>query len=213
MNMINLEKYYEIIDNVIINLRKFDKHNRVSNILLFRDFLNKLNKLTIMLGYESNLSNYKADIRKFSNLFNYFSSDWIKEIKTQEEFNIDLLERGFKVKGGRYKDDLFIYLYVYWELCKDLKEIKSLCNYNPYLPVIKIIERCEVIFTHSGNLEIDNFTFNNLEKYHSFQLPSLDYDFLDYIDETCMKYGRGEVPNQEKTNQLWEEFKKMKQNG
>lgn len=212
MNKLDLEKYNDILDNVINELKKYSKQNRVSNVLLFRDFLNKLDKLTIALGNESNLSIYNSDIRRFSNLFNYISAEWKSEIKTQEEFNIDLLSKGFKVKGGRSKDDLFIYLYVYWELCKNFEEIKLLSQTNPYLPAIKIIERCETIFTHSGNLEIDNFTFNNLEKYHSFRLPSLDTIFLDYIDNICMNYGRGEIPNQEKTNQLWEEFQKINKN-
>jgi len=211
MNKISTEKYNDELTKVIIGIKKNnEKQTRVSNILLFRDFLNKLDQFRVALGQESQ-RNFSGNIRKFSNLFPFFSTDWINELKTQEEFNRDIFEKGYKVVGGRTIDDLYIYLYVYWELCKDFDEIKTLYSFNPYLPVIKIIERSEMLHVHSGSLNIDLLTFNNLEKYYSYKLPSLEDTFLDYIDQICMKTGgQWEIPDQEKTNQLWEEFQNQK---
>lgn len=210
MNKISNQKYSNELTKVIFELNNSDKkHNRVSNILLLRDFFNKLDQCRIKLGQNSN-RNLNGNIRKFSNIFLTISADWINELKTQEEFNLDLFERGYKVIGGRAIDDLYLYLYVYWELCKEFDEIK-VCDFNPYLSVLKIIERSEMMYVHSGSLNIDLLTFNNLEKYYSYELPSIEDDFLNYIDTLCMKAnGQWEIPDQQKTNQLWEEFQKQK---
>ena len=178
MNKIKTDDYNLELDNMLSVLKKNKQSNKVSNILLYREYLNKLNKCRIALGGESQFKD-RGEFRKFNNLFLNISASWTTELKTQEEFNIDLINKNFKVSGGRKMEDLFIYLYIYWELCKDFAEIKTACNFNPYLLMIKIINRSEVIYVYNGDFNIDAFTYNNLEKYYSYELPSIEDDFLD----------------------------------
>ena len=42
-----------------------------------------------------------------------------------------------------------------------------------------------------------------------FKLPSIDDNFLDYIDSKCKLMGSDGIPNQERVNQLWEEFQQI----
>ena len=208
--MIKSEKYSSELNKVKQYLTRFSKQNRVSNVLLFRDYLNKLDLWKQKLGFDSDRI-YLGKGRSFHNLFLKISANWVNEIKNQDEFNNDLLNLiDVELKGGRFYDDLFIYLFIYWELCKDFKEIKEHDLPNPYEPLIKIIMRSEYIYTQNGNIQIDNITINNLEKYNNYHLPSLEFDFLDYIDEMSEK--NKVIPNQEKTNQLWEEYSKQKHN-
>lgn len=65
------------------------------------------------------------------------------------------------------------------------------------------MERVNHIYTHNVQFQIGGFTFKNTEKYKGFKLPSIDSKFLNYIERKC-----AEIPNQEETNQLWEEFQK-----
>lgn len=43
-----------------------------------------------------------------------------------------------------------------------------------------------------------------------FKLPSLNDDFLSFIDTNCKLMGSDGIPNQEETNRLWEEFQNLK---
>ena len=96
-------------------------------------------------------------------------------------------------------------MFVYWSIYENNEEVSIHNLPNPYLPVIKIIERAKTIYTQNGQFQIGNITFNNFEKYKSFVMPSLDEDFLNFIDKKIHKSMRN-IPNQEKTNQLWVEF-------
>ena len=213
--MINIEKYNLKLDEVKNRLSRFEKKNRISNVLLFRDYLRKLDECKIRLGGESDKI-FLSKGKKFHNVFLLIKSSWSEQMKTQQDFNNDLRDmKNIDLKGGRFHDDLFVYLYFCWEVYGECIEIKETSLSNPYEPVMRIIERSEFIYSHSGNIIIDDVTINNLEKYYHFQMPSLEYDFLDYIDEIFTSSGAsyGGIPNQEKTNQLWEEFQKIKKNG
>lgn len=96
------------------------------------------------------------------------------------------------------------YLFIYWEVYKDSNEIRELAIENIYLSVIKILERVSSLYTYNAQFQIGNTTFKNEEKYRGYKLPTLDNGFLNYIEHTC-----SEIPNQEETNQLWENYQKL----
>lgn len=43
-------------------------------------------------------------------------------------------------------------------------------------------------------------------------MPSIEDEFLDYIDSRCKVHGTSNIPNQEKVNELWNEFNLQKNN-
>jgi hypothetical protein len=207
--MIELRKYIDELKKVKNRIGKFEKKNRISNVLLFRDYLTRLDNWKVALG-EAGDKIYIGKGRNYHNLFLSIKADWVEEIKTQEDFNKDLInEAQISFKGGRFYDDMFIYLFTYWELCKNNIEINEINLPHPYEPAFKIIGRCEFMYTQNANIQIDNYTINNLEKYFNFLMPSLDYDFLDYIDSICLVDNK--IPNQIETNELWERFQLLKE--
>ena len=60
-----------------------------------------------------------------------------------------------------------------------------------------------MVYKREG-VNVSNITMRSFSK--PFKLPSLDDDFLDYIDSKCKLVGSDGIPNQERVNELWEEF-------
>ena len=63
-----------------------------------------------------------------------------------------------------------------------------------------------MVYKREG-INVSNITMRNFSK--PFKLPSIDDNFLDYIDSKCKLMGSDGIPNQERVNQLWEEFKQI----
>ena len=99
-----------------------------------------------------------------------------------------------------------IYLFIYWNLLieKNGNPYKELPN--PYEPVFKIIIRGGDIVYSEGFFTISRIDIGNNLKTLNLILPSLDDNFLDYIDSKCKLVGSDGIPNQERVNELWEEF-------
>ncbi|MCC2589768.1 hypothetical protein [Chryseobacterium sp. MFBS3-17] len=173
--------------------------NSSSAILLFRNYLTYLEKCEKKLG-----KNLEPIQRKdFHNLL--ADLDLMDKIKSFDNFSKDLTTVQLETfPTGRFYDRYFVYLYILWETFKNEKELRDLSNINPYIFVIKILERSNNIFIYSNQFNIGHITFNNFNKYEGYVLPSLDDKFLDYIDKSF-----SDIPNQDETNRLWEEFQKM----
>ncbi|MFD2600459.1 hypothetical protein [Flavobacterium suzhouense] len=202
-----MDNYNTELEKLISILNRDTKKDNIANILLFRDYLSKLFAWKKKLGDTSEFIKTK----EAHNLFLNINSEWTAKLESLEEFNSKLIANNIPVKSGRYFNDIFIYLYFQWNLNSDRTEINECELANPYQPAIKIIERCKDIHTHNGQFEIGKYTYNNREKYKNFTLPSLEDDFLDYIDNKLNHLGTSGIPNQQETNKLWEEFQKLKQ--
>jgi hypothetical protein len=175
---------------------------RYSSILLFREYQSRLFSWKYELGFNGkDLFNKK---KSFHNIFLDISPAWLNEIITEEKLAIDLELMGVLHTRHTFRDYsvFFLCMYINWELFKDKSEIRIHENLpHPYLPVFKILKRGGNIFNSEGKFEIDNGQ-TYLQYNNDFELPSMQDDFLDYIDSQVFDF-----PNQEKVNQLWENFK------
>ncbi|MDR2207256.1 MAG: hypothetical protein LBE36_13990 [Flavobacteriaceae bacterium] len=195
------KKYLELSSKIKNCISHNNKRNDVVSVLLFRNYLTELFALKKELGNNSEfIKNPDAH-----NIFLDIKPDWLGELKNIDSFIDDLKQNNINISTGRYLNGLFVYLYTYWELYKDSKELSRYGKENIYLSTIKILQRIKDIYVYGGQFEIGDFTFKNEDKYQGYKLPSLDDDFLDYIEKKC-----SDIPNQEQTNQLWEEFQNMK---
>lgn len=200
------QRYDDTLFKFKQSIKYQNKNKDIASILLFRHYLTNLFQLKRKLGNDSIfIKNQNSH-----NIFLELNPSWLEELKDLESFYEDLRKYNIKFSTGRFLDGLFIYLFIYWEIYKDTNEIKDLHTENIYFPLIKIIERVNTIYTQNAQFEIGEITFRNAEKYRDFKLPSLNDDFLNYINSKyLLEYGV-DIPNQKETNQLWEEFQKSK---
>ena len=180
--------------------------HRVSSILLFKDYTRRI------VTWKKELLDIHGGVNragdKFNNLFLDIKPDWLNEIMTIDEF-VNYMENKYKLKlfGGRNGGNTFIYLFIYWEVYKDSIDIRKY-NYleHPYEGIIKIILHNNMIYRGRDVLICNVPIYDN----QVFKLPSIEDDFLNFIDANCKLDGYNGIPNQEKTNQLYKEFLKLK---
>lgn len=195
-------------DQINIELEKIVLENNtgnkftVSNILLFRDYLTCLKLWKINLGVDPNFIKSKPA----HNLFLHMPTEVTADFAPYDDFKNILIKKGFQVKGERFFDDYFIYLYIQWLLLSKTANL-SLNNLPaPYESVIKIIQRGGSIYVVNGQFEIDGIGYKNSEKYFGYRLPSLEDDFLTYIEENLRQRGTQDIPNQEETNRFYDRY-------
>lgn len=196
--MDNLEIYTNEIEKIKLITNNPKSDDSILCILLFRDYLTKLFIWKKKLGNDSEFIKHKES----HNLFLELSPNLDIKLKSLEEFNNDLRNAEIETNGRKFFDDIFMYLIVYWNMFKDLNEIKNKNLLSPYDSISKLLERTKYIYIHNGSFEIGNFTFSSIEKYNGFLLPSLEDNFLDFVEK---KYTQ-KNPNQNEINILWEEF-------
>lgn len=143
--------------------------------------------------------------KKSHNLFIELGFNVETKMKSLIEFNSDLRSAGIEINGGKFFDDIFFYLIVYWNIYKNDDNIKKIEIESPYDSISKILERTTNVLIVNGQYQIGNITFNNLDKYKNFKLPSLDDNFLDFVEK---KYITKliKIPNQQEIDDLWDEY-------
>lgn len=179
---------------------EYIENHKVSSILLYKDYLRRL------ITWKKALNAPELGFRErvHNNLFNYLNPNWKDEIISFDEFRKKFVKR-FKITNlpnGPYILDLFIN----WEIFKERDEILMYDNLeHPYEGVIKIIKNKDYIFNREF-LVIGNVT---IAKYKSvnFKLPSIEDEFLNYIDSKFKLTGNDGIPNQQVVDNLWDEFK------
>ena len=93
-----------------------------------------------------------------------------------------------------------------WELFSNNNLILNNGLPDPYEPLKILLQRTNSIYKLDGQLHIDTITFNDFRKYAEYELPSLDINFLDFVDEQY-SFGIEGVPNQYTTNLLLDQFR------
>ena len=200
------EQFYNQLNKFINETNptlSFDGEDKVSSILLFKDFMTRLHIWKNELHTE--FINFDAiNLNLFNDLhINIGEDSDIEETMFYNEY-INFLRQNFNLNNLRNKNYLFIYLFIYWELYKDSEEIKKYSYLeHPYESIVKIVARKNMVYKREG-VNVSNITMRSFSK--PFKLPSLDDDFLDYIDSKCKLVGSDGIPNQERVNELWEEF-------
>lgn len=211
--MTTTEIFIKKLNNFKSKIITSQRKETTAGFLLFKDYLSKMflwyEKISIVEDFENNI--YKK--KEGHNLIYLIAPEILDECISLEDFRLNYLnDVNFGTSKYRGFEYIFIYYSIYWDIFNEKSQFKNYNNLpNPYESVIKILLRGNNIYKGEMNsIEIDNLT---VRKQTDFKLPSLDYDFLDYIDEVCERSGSAGIPNQEKTNQLWEEFQKIRQNG
>ena len=202
-------QFYNQLNKLIKEINptlSFDGEDKVSSILLFKDFMTRLHIWKKELN--TNFMNFDAiNLNLFNDLHISIGEDLdIEETIFYNEY-ITFLRQNYNLNSLLNKNYLFIHLFIYWELYKDSEEIKKY-NYleHPYESIVKIASRKNMVYKREG-INVSNITMRNFSK--PFKLPSIDDNFLDYIDSKCKLMGSDGIPNQERVNQLWEEFQQI----
>lgn len=186
------------------------REKTTASFLLYKDYLSKMHEWYQALNIEDQWEHNIYRTKEGHNLLQLLAPEIKKDLIDLEDFRINYLNDVTFIKDRFYGFEyIYIYLNIYWQIYKNSTDFIKYQNLpDPYEPVIKILLRGNHIYKgEMATIEIDNLT---VKKQTNFRLPSLDYDFLNYIDEVCERNGSGGIPNQEKTNQLWEEFQKQK---
>lgn len=179
----------------------FEGEDKVSSILLFKDFMRRLN-----IWKECLHTKFNNFDRKNLNLFNdlNFDNSLLEEYESFSEY----IRLNFDNYSGLNYNYFFIYIYIYWELYKNSLEINGCEDVeNPYESIVKIVANKNMVYKREG-INVCNITMRDLSK--PFKLPSLDDNFLKYIDSKCKLVGSGGIPNQNETDELWREFQQLK---
>ncbi|MFC6269264.1 hypothetical protein [Frigoriflavimonas asaccharolytica] len=206
-NMTIQEKFYSIIDELFKNnpsILKINSGNKVSSILLFKDFINiiKIWKDNLNLAYTPFARKISLDNQM---LINDINQNWHNQLPTITEFKEYVsIKYNFEFSTN-VLNYVYIYFYITWEVFKDKENVIKFNLQNPYKGLIQLFIQ-DNIYMHEG-IYIGNITMSH-SKSINFKLPSIDNDFLDYIDKKCKLVGSDGIPNQEEVNQLWEEFQK-----
>lgn len=121
----NLEK---VLSDVKQNIKYKNKERDVVSILLYRNYLTELFHLKKLLGNDSEF----IKSNDAHNIFLKLKPNWLNELKDINSFYEDLKRFDIQFSTSRFLDGLFLYLYVYWEVYKHSREIKSL-NVEKYI--------------------------------------------------------------------------------
>ena len=183
----------------------FENEKSVANILLFKHYLQTMYKWYLELSLEWD---YKITKRKEGhNLIEIIKPGLSNKMIDIDFFRVNLLnDTSFNTNKYRGFDYLFIYLFIYWDIFENeyFSQYKHLPN--PYLSVIKILLRGGHIFYNNTYYNVSDIDIRKSPNTLNFILPSIDDNFLDYIDSKCKLVGSDGIPNQERVNQLWEEY-------
>jgi hypothetical protein len=180
--------------------------NSVSGILLFKDYLSKMHQWynELQLDWDYKITKEKEG----HNLIMIIAPELMNDCVDLNEFRLTMLnDTSFNTDQVRSFDYLFIYLSIYWGIFKNTPKIKQY-EYlpEPYEPVMKILLRGGHISFKETFYNVSGIDISKKSKTLSYRLPSLDEDFLDFIDVKCKLSGSDGIPSQESTNALWNEF-------
>jgi hypothetical protein len=199
--MKKIEKYQKILKNFNY-IYTTDIRFKYSDIVLFREYQTRLYAWKQELNL--NTPDFFNKSKEYHNLLADLFQDWESKVIPFDDIINDLKKLGIPFVDNTLRDfqGFLLSLYVNWEILK--KDNTEINNYtylkHPYFPIYKIILRGGLIQLVHNKFMIDNKIYLRYD--NQFSLPSLEDDFLNYIDSNVTDF-----PNQEKVNQLWENFK------
>jgi hypothetical protein len=182
-----------------------------SGVLLFKEYLKRIYSwYTSLNKIEKWNTIFRTDTNH--NIVYLINPKILDNIISLEDFKSILSDDTRFDRSRKALDIPILYAYLCYEVFKNDSQFDVFKNLpNPYEPVIKLLTRGNhIVRGEMGTIEIDMLPiFKDLD-FSSIFLPSYDDPFLNYIDTECIRSGSGGIPNPEKTNQLWEEFQKIK---
>ncbi len=208
-------KHEDRIKKEILSLHQADSRtfenniqNRISSVLLFKDYITRLKawKKALQIEYIPLGRNINLDR---NNILTDIVPDLDHEMISYQEFSDYVFKiLNIRISNGRYKNGLFIYLYIYWQIFRDTPQVKLImAEYpdlqNPYDGIVKMF-RHDYIFRNDG-LAILGVTMGN----SGVALPSVDDLFLEFLDKKYPYSGGFIIPGQSEIDELWQEFQNL----
>ncbi|WP_185151777.1 hypothetical protein, partial [Chryseobacterium sp. SN22] len=179
-------------------------------VLLFKEYLKRMRVWYESLNMiEKWFLMYRLD--EAHNIVYFVDSHLLDSVISLEEFT-KTFNVGMFYLDNKGLDIPILYGYICWQLFKEypqFNEYKALPD--PYETVIKILQRGNNIRRgEMKSIEINGqVIFKDLDFTKNY-LPSFDDKFLNYIDNTCERSADKGVPNSEKIQEMWKEFRALK---
>lgn len=201
MSFTNEEKY----KSILVSMNQLVVHKPVlfkfSDILLFREYQTRLFQWNKEV--DLNCLDYFNKNKRYHNLFRHLFDNWETKIIPFAQVLNDLVNLGVPHISYSIRDyqGYLLSLYINWEILKnDPSILKYTSLKHPYEPIYKMCLRGGVI-QEDGNKYVIDYTKTYLRYDNQFTMPSIENDFLNFMDINCTDF-----PNQEKVNQLWNVF-------
>lgn len=180
-----------------------------SGILLFKDFLSKMEEWNSVVGFKENWLNLICYQHDLLNIVGLIEPNLLKNVISLNDFRRNEPKIGdtFNLSGARSLDAGLIHALFCWEQFNDHPIFDNFKHLpNPYDSLRSLYTRGHYVDkSEPSTITIDSLS--SVKKQTDFRLPSLDLKFLNFLDKSCKRSGSGGIPNQEKTNELWEIFK------
>ncbi len=200
--------------------RNPDKYGGHSNALLFRNYLNTMKRWceTLNVGFSYNLMRYKDR----NDLIQILFPELRKELLDIELFRLNLLDE-ISININKYRgfDYLYLYYYIYWNLLKE--EYPTI--FEPYQHLPHPYESVYRLLLNGGSVQcFEGYLCVSANQFYceiskdtasvDFSLPSMEEGFMNYCDVQykLLVPGGGystDILNQEKVDELWEEYKSL----
>lgn len=208
-----MENFQKKLNEFKSQIKRRKIQTDTSGILLFKDFLSKMEEWNVTFDFTENWVNKISMQHHFLNIVELIAPDLLKNVISLNDFRRNDPQKGdtFNLSSARGLDAGLIHALFCWDLFKNHLTFENFDKLpDPYAPIKALYLRGHFVNKSDiRTITIDYITA--IKKQTDFRLPSLDHDFLDYIDSVCERNGgSGGIPNQERTNQLWEEFKMKK---
>lgn len=170
-----------------------------SNVLLFREYQARLYEWKLALDFDGD--DFFLKRKSYHNLFVDLKPSWFNDLISEEIIVKDLNSEGLDFILSALKEFMgyFMFLYINWEIFKEREEIKKYTLSDPYESLFIILRRGGLIYFSGNMFNINGRTY--LKYDNNFRLPSIEIDFLDFIDAHCLDF-----PNQEEVNLLWTQY-------
>lgn len=196
----------EIYQNELKTLREYSKvegNDKLSTLLLLKDYFSRITLWKKSLGISSTLIKSVDG----QNLFLGFPFEITSQLVSYESILEDLEGTAF---GGGYRNQSSFHAYaiINWKILKNIEDLKGYTSLpDPYVSLVLALKRGARVYVHNGDVLVSgrSLRVRVRPKDLSYRLPSLNEEFLDYIDEI-----QADFPNQENLNKLWEEFNSIK---
>lgn len=181
-----------------------------ASVLIFKEYLKSMRLWYEALGIYEEKWYYIYRLNEGHNLVHLIAPELLNNIDTLETF-----AKNYSHFDRKSLDAPIVYGYICWELFKNYPQFEKYKDLpNPYENVVKIMQRGNYINRgEMKTIEINSLPITRDIDLNKIYLPSVENDFLDFIDKKCKRMGSAGIPNPEKVEELWEEFQKIQQNG
>lgn len=194
------ERYNQEISRLSESRTSIETKFVFSNVLLFREYQSRLFVWKLALNFDGN--DFFNKKKSYHNLFINLNPVWVEELIPEEQIVKDLNSSGWNFIRSGFREFMgyFMFLFVNWEVFKVKEEINQFIDLpHPYEPLFMILRRQGLIDFSDNKFVINERTY--LKYDNNFRLPSIEDDFLNFIDTKSTDF-----PNQEVVNSLWKEY-------